>query len=427
MSAGLNFIRKCIDESNLKIFRQVGEAYYLESELDAYRFVRDYVATYNSLPDVETISENNLNIPSGRRNTDLEYLAARVRDRKAYNHANEHFDSLRAAMEGRSIEEITDALRSMQAGIAETRHTQHFQNIKELTDVVIEDFSINKLSTGLLGITFGWQGLDAVTNGAQAGDVVALVGRPSMGKSWDLIYMANSAWNCGHNVGLISMEMTLKQIGRRTMGIQTGINPNKVRDGELSYHGERIIRNYAEGLEDRSDFIMMSGSMCANVSAIHEMLDSYSLDALYVDAAYLMTPEGQRNGAISKWEQISNVVKQLKMIADKHQIPVFITVQFNRSVKNNQTTQADLGDIGGTDAIAQDASIVLGMRKWVEPYTDIRRVIDVLKNREGETITIGHRFSFNPVNFDEVEYLEDEQEEDSEASTVITTDVEWME
>ena len=60
---------------------------------------------------------------------------------------------------------------------------------------------------GPRGVTYGWEPLDELTQGAMPGTVTTLVARIGMGKSYFLIRMANSAWQAGNSVLFVSMEI----------------------------------------------------------------------------------------------------------------------------------------------------------------------------------------------------------------------------
>lgn len=107
---------------------------------------------------------------------------------------------------------------------------------------------------------------------------------------------------------------------------------------------------------------------------------------------------------ISKWEQISTVIKEIKQLAGKLNRPIVLTVQLNRNVRSDSKKEIDASDVAGSDSIPQDASILVGVRKGISPYQHVRRLCDVVKNREGETGTYQINFRFTPMNFDEVPY-----------------------
>ena len=179
---------------------------------------------------------------------------------------------------------------------------------------------------------------------------------------------------------------------------------------------------------------LLAGNMKKSVRAIETMVLETNPQALYIDAAYLLSPAGRKQGYVSKWETISEVVGELKVLALEYNIPVVISVQFNRGVRSNSTAlrkSLDMGDIAGSDSIPQDASVVLGIRKGRPPMDRVTRIIEVMKNREGETPVFATSFTFSPVNMEEIPLVDADPDsvEEGEAPPVTRTnlqDMGWM-
>ena len=201
----------------------------------------------------------------------------------------------------------------------------------------------------------------------------------------------------------------MRQIARRWLGRSTRINPNFIRSGEIGSHPEQRMMQAIDSESDRSPVHLLSGDMKKDCGAIEEMVLEFTPSCVYVDAAYLLSPSGRKMGYISRWESISEVIRELKQIAIRYDIPVVASVQFNRNQKNKSKKSFDLGDIAGSDSIPQDASIVLGVRDGASPNESTQRIIEVMKNREGESPRFATAFTFTPVDLSEVPLVEDGQ------------------
>ncbi len=90
--------------------------------------------------------------------------------------------------------------------------------------------------------------LDEATAGAQAGDLVVVMARPWVGKSYTLMHMALSAWQAGCSVLFVTMEMTPLQVVRRILGMYSGVNPDLIRRGMLSDRVYQLISSSAARL-----------------------------------------------------------------------------------------------------------------------------------------------------------------------------------
>jgi replicative DNA helicase len=407
MSLASKTIRSCIEHDSPSSFRAIDPSLLVsDDETALFEWVRAHLGDHQQLPAVATITSHGFELPRTAPEPPSYYLTE-LRKRFVYKHITDRLPTLTAALEERRVADAVDLVRTMLSGTNALVNPGAFNEIEELTQQVLADYQFAKDHPGIRGITTGYPTLDELTLGAQGGDLVVVCGRTGMGKSWVLVKMAHAAWSGGYNIGLVSMEMTLLPIARRWVGLHSKINPNLIRAGHLSTMGEQHLMEKAQEIaqERPNHAYFLSGDFSQRVGQVERMLNEYELDAIYIDAAYLLTPEGQKRGTISRWEQIADVIKELKRLALKYNKPVIISVQMNRNVKKSTTRTLDSSDIGGSDSIPQDASILLGLRQGPAPFERTRRCIDLFKNRDGEESTIQINYQFNPVNLDESEML----------------------
>jgi replicative DNA helicase len=414
-TTGIKALRAFLDEGTARKIRQYGAEFYLEEEQEVYEFVKEHLDQFGVLPSVDTVKEHH-SLPDPLPEP-TEYYEGELRRRRVFNHFGEHWAELKAAVGERDVDGCAVRLREMLAGVTGLLQPNQFSTLAEVTGQVVADYQYAKNHPGMRGVTFGWDTLDAYTLGAQGGDLIVVAGRTGMGKSSMLVKMAHSAWLAGHSVLFTSMEMTLVPIARRWIGVHTGINPRFIRAGELGRYAEqKLVTQCNEMTGSGASVYFQSGDFQKNVASVEALMEEFDTDAVYIDAAYLLSPEGQKRGFVSKWESIATVVQELKKVALKHNKPIIISVQMNRNVKKATTRELDTSDIGGSDSIPQDASVVLGLRQGPSPYVDTTRVIQVMKNRDGEegNFLVNHRY--NPVDFNEADAMDG----------VVDVDVNWM-
>jgi replicative DNA helicase len=352
------------------------------------------------------------------------YYADQLRRRAAYNAINGKHPMLAEALKGRNMEQAVSVLREMLSEAAGKIEASNYSTLSTEAVRVVDDYNYAKQHAGLRGVGLRWDTLNEATNGAMGGDLIVIAGRPGMGKSWAMLELALDAHRNGRSIAFASMEMSLTQIARRWIGGLTGINPNDIRSGNLAHWSEAEMLAKVSELSTSAPVHLFRGDMKKNVAGIAQMMDEFEPDVLYVDAAYLLSPSARKSGSVSRWEAISDVIRELKQLALHKDRPVIVSVQFNRNQKNRSSKKGgaevpDLGDIAGSDSIPQDASIVLGLSPWKPPFGETRRMVHVMKNREGEVPTFGINFRFNPVNFDEIII-----DEDGDDSPIVDTS--WM-
>ena len=402
MSLGTKAIRSCIEHNSPSSFRNIDSGLFNEEEQVVHASVQSFVNAHHQMPTIETLIAEGHALPRTAPEPPA-YYRTQLQKRFLFDHITENLPDFKSAMEDRRLNDAVDKLRTMLAGSNAILNPGSFNTLEDLVEDVVADYIEARDEPGLRGVTLGYSHLDDLTLGAQGGDLIVVAGRTGMGKSWTLVKMAYEAARLGHNIGLVSMEMSLVPIARRWVGLHTGINPNLIRAGQLSSHAEQRLVQQAQEITEQSEHnnvYLLSGDFSKRVGQVERMIDEYEIDALYIDAAYLLTPEGQKKGFVTRWESIASVIQELKQIALRYNKPIILSVQMNRQVKKSTNRELDTSDIGGSDAIGQDASIIIGIRQGPPPYEKTRRVLDLVKNRDGEESSIQIHYQFNPVNLD---------------------------
>jgi replicative DNA helicase len=424
-SLGFRFLRTAIAQNAVALFRNHSDRdLYLEEERAAFEAVASHVASYGQLPSLQTLQTDGITIGGTADPEPCAYYAAQLRRRAAYNAVNSRHPLLAESLRNRNMDQALVVLREMLSEAAGKVEASNYSALATEAQRVLDDYNFAKAHPGLRGVGLRWDTLNQATNGAMGGDLIVIAGRPGMGKSWVMLELALDAHRKGRSIAFASMEMSLTQIARRWIGGLTGINPNDIRAGNLAHWSETEMLQRVAELSTSAPVHLFRGDMKKNVAGIAQMMDEFEPDVLYVDAAYLLSPAARKSGSVSRWEAISDVIRELKQLALHKDRPVIVSVQFNRNQKNRSSKKSgseipDLSDIAGSDSIPQDASIVLGLSPWKPPFGETRRMVHVMKNREGEVPSFGINFRFNPVNFDEILF-----DEDGEDSPIVDTS--WM-
>jgi replicative DNA helicase len=236
--------------------------------------------------------------------------------------------------------------------------------------------------------------------------------------TWLMLEAVNAAHAAGYVPLVISMEMTLMQMAYRYIGRVTGINPKLIKQGELSDWSRQHLYQVAGGLraEGEVPLYFMAGDMDKQVSSIEALMDDLEPDIVFIDGAYLLTGEAKKRGS-AKWEDLGEVMSALKQLFVRKNRPCTMTVQLNRNVNKSTKRKLDTSDVGGSDRIPQDMSVLFGVKPGQAPYTRTRRVIDWVKNREDEARDFATKFQFNPVSFEEIA-LEEETDTDEDGNNL---------
>lgn len=428
MSLGYKVLRALITTNDRSAFRKLGESLFLEAEMPSFKFCASHLRNHNKLPSIGTCRSHGHELSIAKE--PAEYYIGRLHDRAVLNITNEHQRLLAKAMAAQDSKAIINTYRKALAATMSVGRAEHYVSLEEATKSVVADYDRAYLSEGLQGVTFGWPTMDKLTGGAMPGDLSYIVSRPWMGKTYLLMHSAIQAWRAGHSVAIVSMEMITPAIVRRWIGIDQKINPQYIKMGRLSRWTENRMRHTVEDYKTQAPVHFISGNFQKSVAGIEQVVELLKPDKVYVDGGYLLQPSGDRKYNATH-EMLSQVTKELKMCATGNGVPIDATVQFNRQAtvtgKRNKGSRMDLKDIGGTDAIGQDADNIMGIRKPGAPFTNTRRIIEPMKVREGEVEDFATMFTFAPMDFSECSLKNLERGEDKEDSPVqAAADLSWM-
>lgn len=314
------------------------------------------------------------------------------------------------------------SLLAMQVSNRETR----LFSAGEASSRVLAELDAPKEHRG--GILTGLEPLDRMLGPLLPGDLVLLMGRPSMGKSaaaeciavniaapgWpEHVNQADAMPKPTQGVIQINGEMSPEQMARRHLtdiafsGWQAkGPKYSDIRKGEVSFD-QRQMLGRADELLQRMPISMLRRRLrmselrsLARRQAAEWHRKGIGLSALIVDHVGLLKPDGGRMDRYEAQTEISNGMKEL---AEELQCVVIGLNQMNRENEKREDKRPQLSDLRDSGSWEQDADFVIGFyreayyaQRQPEPKKDLEwdawdrarksRTIEaiVLKAREGE-------------------------------------------
>jgi replicative DNA helicase len=269
------------------------------------------------------------------------------------------------AMASRSQEPadvILDEAEKIIFRLAEDRFREGFvpiqQAVQEANELVQR---LKERQQMITGVPTGFVDLDAMTTGFQAGDLVVLAARPSMGKTaLALNIAANAALRHDATVGFFSLEMTREQLLLRMLSSEARVDGQRLRTGHVREDEYRKVVMASESLRDAKMFIDDSpGLEVLEMRAKARRLKAdKGLDILIVDYLQLMTGRSRME---SRQLEIAEISRSLKGLAKELKIPVIALSQLSRApeARSEDGHRPKLSDLRESGAIEQDADIVL--------------------------------------------------------------------
>jgi replicative DNA helicase len=245
------------------------------------------------------------------------------------------------------------------------------------------------------GVPTGFYDLDRMTAGFQAGDLIVLAARPSMGKTALAINIAeNVALQEGLPVAVFSMEMGAAQLAVRIVGSIGRIDQGHLRTGKLTDEEWPRLTEAIEKLRTISLHIdesagLTSSELRANARRLARQCGQLGL--IVVD--YLQLMSGSASSDENRATELGEISRGLKMLAKELKCPVIALSQLNRSVETRPDKRPMMSDLRESGAIEQDADIIMFIYRD-EYYTKdackepgVAEVI-IAKQRNGPTGTV---------------------------------------
>jgi replicative DNA helicase len=266
---------------------------------------------------------------------------------------------------GRPVPNILDEAEQKIFNIGEegSRMRQGFQSMGNLVVQLldrVEEMSQNP--NDITGVPTGFFDLDRMTSGMQAGDLIVLAARPSMGKTALAINIAeNVALNEGLPVAVFSMEMGASQLAIRIVGSIGRIDQSRLRTGKLLDEEWPRLTEAVERLRNVSLSIDETPGLTPSelrASARRLARTCGKLGLVVVDYLQLMSGSSGGDGD-NRATELGEISRGLKMLAKELQCPVIALSQLNRGVEQRTDKRPMMSDLRESGAIEQDADVIM--------------------------------------------------------------------
>ena len=221
----------------------------------------------------------------------------------------------------------------------EVAHDERRKKVRTIADILHDETDkLHRLSvakTALTGTPSGFKDVDEKTGGFQAGNLVVVAARPSMGKSALVCNMAENAVLAGHAVALFSLEMSESELAQRFVASQARIKGDDLRRGRVPEHRWPKILEACQRLAQAPLFVDDSSDtgvleVRAKSRRLHHQVEG-GLGLIIIDYLQLMRHEGRVE---SRVEQVGQISRALKGLARELGVPVIALSQLSRAVEH---------------------------------------------------------------------------------------------
>jgi replicative DNA helicase len=286
--------------------------------------------------------------------------------------------------------------------IYDIRKGREVEGLVKLSEVMVDTVSLIEQKAGpdrdkfRAGST-GFSDLDRQISGLNKSDLLILAARPGMGKTSLALNMAvKFAMNRPEAETVIfSLEMSKEQLATRILSAESYVENQKLMTGNIDTSGDDWTK-LSDGMAKLSGLnIWLDDSAGITVQQMKAKLRRLKNPGCVI-VDYLQLMHSGRH-IENRVVELSEITRQLKLMAKELNIPIITLSQLNRGVESRTDKRPMLADLRESGSIEQDADIVMFIYRdgyYNKQAADLSATeIIVAKNRHGETGAITLRWN----------------------------------
>lgn len=230
---------------------------------------------------------------------------------------------------------LIDQAERLVFGIASRRSVQDFQAIKEILKESFEKIDKRYQEKGTVtGVATGFADFDMLTSGLQAGDMVTVAARPSVGKTtWCCGIAQRAALVDKTPVAIFSLETSKEQLVQRILCSEAQVDNTKLRTGFLADEDWRKLARAMGGLSEAPIFIDDSAtlSVIEMRAKARKLKAEHGLGLIVID--YIQMIQSYKR-AENRTQELSEIARGIKSLAKELNVPIIAVSQLSRAVES---------------------------------------------------------------------------------------------
>lgn len=395
-------------DSNAKIFEVIKELYDKKQPVDINTLTSELVAR-KILEQVGGVEYLNELIDSVATGANIEYYINSVLEKYTLRNMIEVATNIvkKANDPDIDVSETVEIAEKTILNVAKSRKTSEFRKVQDVLTKAQQDLQKLVENHGrVTGLTTGLIDLDKLTEGLHPTQMIIIAARPAVGKTAFALNLATAAAkSTKKNIAIFSLEMPAEQLILRMISSVGQIDNAKLKNGKMENEDWRRFDEAISQLGNTNIFFHDAGGVTSSeIKAKCRRLATQGEGLGLVIIDYLQLIDSSSKYAGNRQQEISEISRNLKMLALELEVPVIALSQLSRSVEKREDKKPVLSDLRESGAIEQDADIVAALHAPdVEiPAGDEIPVpiqLIVLKHRNGPIGTIDMLFKKRTSTF----------------------------
>ena len=269
--------------------------------------------------------------------------------------------------------ELVDQAEQIVFELSQNRTSTEFSHIEALLKESFERITqLYEAGEELSGVPSGFRDIDRLTSGFQPGNLIIVAARPSMGKSaLGLCMAANIGVKHQHPVALFTLEMSKAEVTQRLMCSEAKVESQRLRSGKLAVDDWPRLTAACDKLAKAPIYVDDTGSinmMEIRSKARRLKTQEPNLSLIIVDYLQLMT---SGSTAENRVQEVSQISRQLKVLARDLDTPVLAMSQLSRAVEQRHDKRPILSDLRESGCLTGDARVFLPDLGAYVPISDL--------------------------------------------------------
>jgi replicative DNA helicase len=292
------------------------------------------------------------------------------------------------------LEDILAATEKSVFDLLQSGNASEFVPMKQVAINVLEKIeAASRSSSPVTGIPTGFIDLDYKTSGLQPSDFILIAARPSMGKTAFVLNLVDHvAVRKQLPCMIFSLEMSKEQLANRLLSMETNVDSQKLRTGNLAdsdwdtiVEGINTLGNANLIIDDTPGI-----SITELRSKCRKMKLEHGLSMVIIDYLQLMSGSGRNRD--NRQQEISDISRSLKALAREMNVPVVALSQLSRACETRPDHRPMMSDLRESGAIEQDADVVMFLYRddYYNKDTETPNIAEVIiaKQRNGPIGTV---------------------------------------
>jgi replicative DNA helicase len=270
-------------------------------------------------------------------------------------------------------QELVDRAEQIVFELSQSRVSTEFTHIESLLKDSFERITaLYEAGEDLTGVPSGFRDIDRLTSGFQPGNLIIVAARPSMGKSaLGLCMAANIAVRHQLPVALFTLEMSKSEVTQRLMCSEAKVESQRLRSGKLAADDWPRLTAACDKLAKAPIYVDDTGSitmMEIRSKARRLKTQEPTLGLIIVDYLQLMTSGATAENRV---QEVSQISRQLKVLARDLDTPVLAMSQLSRAVEQRHDKRPILSDLRESGCLAGESKVFLPDMGVYAPISDL--------------------------------------------------------